>query len=313
MIVRKILAGILAFLFVVLLLPLAMAFGFYKTFSDSNFYKGDLVDLAYEFIVEKLPENIDLKEFPYLTTEDVKEIFGTVFDKDDLGDVLADMVSQFKNATVEDNMVTFTISLEAFVSKGDLIGKEIAGHMYDNLDPCESGVVLNLDEVKCIPDGMARADFENAIKTVFEREVVSTLPDKVVLNLAVPDFFKGDVVGFLESSINLIFLTCAAVALFLLFLIGLIIFRPWTKVVKWVFGTLFVASLLFLLLLLALRFLPEIIVTMKEYEIYVSFYSFIISEVMDNVLFIVLPIFGVGFVMWIIGMVFDRGKIKKIA
>ena len=53
------------------------------------------------------------------------------------------------------------------------------------------------------------------------------------------------------------------------------------------------------------------IVTMKEYEIYMGIYSFVMGEVMKNLLFFIIPLLIVSLIFWIIGMASEKSH-KKV-
>ncbi|MFH1534310.1 MAG: hypothetical protein ABID64_05260, partial [Nitrospirota bacterium] len=83
--IRRIFAGFLVFIFVVLALPVITLFGFYKTFLDEDFYKGELLEGVYEMFISSIPVDVEWEEqFGTLDRDQFVEMLRDVYSSEDL-------------------------------------------------------------------------------------------------------------------------------------------------------------------------------------------------------------------------------------
>jgi len=93
-----------------------------------------------------------------------------------------------------------------------------------------------------------------------DRELISNIPSHFDFQMKLPDQFKGrDLKVFFNDIANKIFLISVMTLSLLLVLIGLMVFQPFIRVLRWIFRTIFVASVFSLLAVMTLNiFVPVV-------------------------------------------------------
>ncbi|GAG18366.1 unnamed protein product, partial [marine sediment metagenome] len=252
---------------------------------------------------------IDLSKFPVsIEEDDLRDILKDVFEKEDIALVIDSIVEQFEAISIEEsNVVEMKIPLEWLVEKGDVVAEKVAEKLADNLEFCEGSVDLSEDFFDCIPEGITRTDFEDRLRIEFEKEVLSDMPSEFVFDFQVPEEIAGNIADFFNGTINKVFLVSGLVLLLILFLIGLIIFRPWIRILKWEAKTLFLASFFALLTLVGSKVVFEKLVA-RGLDWYFNICSFLIGALCENLFLYLIPVVVVSLGLWIVGIVFDKRK-----
>ena len=308
--IRKIFAAILFLLFVMSFVPIAVAVGVYHTFLDPQFYKGEFVDLVYEFAVDELPRNVDLENVP-LNEEDLKVILTSVFVEEDVAFLVDSLFEQFYALeTDEEGWAEFTIPLSWIGQKSDVISERVAGEIARRLASCEPDEVLRREFPQCIPEGLSKIDFQAALIFELDSQLFSEIPNDVSFRVQFPEQIRGNVYDFFDFLIRQVLMIGMGILVLLLVLLGLVIYRPWTLVLRWEGKAVFGGSLSVFLLMMFLLHLPNEFLTSLGYESFGRVYSFVISALISNMFVYIFPLMLFSFALWISMLVLEKLKNK---
>lgn len=228
---KKFFAILVVLVFVVLAVPFAFIWNVYSNLGDEGFYKGKLVDYGYDLLIEELPKNIKLEQFPSLKEDDFRSLLGKVFSKDDFSLLIDEFVGNLKNLKEENGELHLKIPLNILNKKDDLLAQELTNLLYEKLPACQAATTG-----ECLPANLSKIDFQAQLKNELDRTVFANLPDDVVIAKFIPQQFNGDFLGAIRHGFGLFFLIGAALLGFLLVVLALIIWSPWKRVVVWEAG-----------------------------------------------------------------------------
>ncbi len=312
---KKFLAGFLIFLFTLVALPAFFIWSVYNTFLNRDFYSGDFVEDAYDSMVIVGPTLVDLKEFHSLTSDDVRELFQKVFTKDDLAQFFDSTIERFTSAIhdIKGEKIKIKIPLDLLSGKKDIISKEIADLLYKKLPKCGK----NAGSGECVPVKMSQIDFEAQIKYSWDREVFASMPNEFAFNMGVPKEVSGDIGGLITKAFGWVF---SAVILFLfliLFLLFLIIKRPWFRVLRWEARAIFIPSIFMSIFLTILLFSSDIFwklynyfgssdLELKDALLVKSILNLAFSSFAKHALLYIIPFLVISLVLFAIAIIYDK-------
>lgn len=331
---RTVLANLLSFIFTLLVVPVVLVWGVYSTFFNAEFYQGDFVDVAHGFIVEELPTMIDLgkiQEFPDLSGQDLKELFGKVFLREDVAEFLNVAVESFVRSLeqVENQTVKLRVSLNLISKKRERISAEIADFLYDRLPRCvgdgiadENGVAnVNSGFSECIPENLARIDFVSKVSAHLDRAIFADLPNEFAVDFAVPEGVDGDVLGFLKQTLSWLFIAALLFLILDLFLLSMVIMGPWYRILRYLSRTVLVPATLLLIMLAVFRFSPEIfqslyLATAKNLDpqlltMVKAVLGLFLGTLAGNLILYVVPAFCLSSGLWILAVYYQKKNGKK--
>lgn len=314
---RKFFAGLVLFIFGILFLPYVLAFSIYDIFSDEDFYTGPFVEFTYDLLIEELPVNLSSfgEEFEMLIDEEaLRGVLENVFTREDLTIIIDDFIEQFKVAsvsTLEDgrSVLEVTVPLAWLSAKGEAIAEGIANFLYESLEPCASLQDFNPNEFNCIPSSFPQIDFVNKFKSSFDTGFLADLPGDFVFNMEVPSNIKGNLSSLISDFAIIVFLIGGAILVFLLLLMGLIVFRPWMRILKWEAKALFLACFWVFLVAMIFLYIPGLLenfIDVEGVELYLQAYSFIVGSIVTNLLYYLVPVLVISLAGWILGIIYDR-------
>lgn len=307
---RKFLAGLIFSLFTVLFVPVSLAFGISTTFLDQNFYKGDFVQLVYEFALDELPRNANLTELP-LSKEELKQILFEVFSKEDVAFMVESFFDQLKDVTVpDDGVVKFAINLDWLAQKNELISEKVAFALVNDLPACDTDNPPSEKFPKCLPADVSKVDFQNRIEQTLDRELFSNVPSEISFNFTFPRPISGNVFNYFNSIVVKILTIGFFVLVFLLGLMSLIIFSPWNRIGKWLSRAIFFASLNVFLLLTLLLIVPTDVFSDYGIDSYLRIYSFFVGALTSTMFYYIFPLMIFSFITWIGLIIYERKFLK---
>lgn len=260
---RKFFASFVVFLFAIFAVPFVFVTLLYNTLSDEDFYKEDLADESYYLFIEQLPEKVDLEDFPSVTKEEFAELLEKVFKPEDLRFIVVDVVDQIKNIENTQNDLEIKIPLGQLSGKRDLMAKEFTNFLYKELPECtESELISNpqqLQDFKCIPNGLAKEDFQNRIAMELDRGLFAKLPGHYKLTLTLPKGLEDrNLVETVENAFKLFLIIGLSWLALLLGILALIIRKPWQTVMKWEMGAILWAFAFHMIFITVFKFLGGI-------------------------------------------------------
>ena len=304
--IRKFFASIFLLLFVSFSLTFSVIWGMYDTFLDRDFYTGDFVDLAYGFIVEEIPKNLNLEEqFPDVSEREVRDLISDVFRPDDLRFVISDVLLQLDSVIISNSSdVRLSLPLTWLQDKQDEIAVTLVDFMYEKLPSCTAAEFLrsSANGFECIPEGYSKDDMVLKVGTLLDRRIFSNLPTEVVLNkIDLPDDFVGNLNQLVEIVFKRVFTLMLLMTMLSFVLMSFIIYKPWQRVLRWQVRAVFFASLAVTALFSALLLSPSVFsgiyqlladsLPAADESFYRSVYNFVTATLATSVLTFSGPIF----------------------
>lgn len=312
------------FIFFGIFVSTAFGFALYSTFLNREFYRGDLVKAAHELIIHEGQKYIDFQPIVNIDKKDFSAILEKIVLKQDLIAMIDNIVEQFNDLIIGDQgIVELKIPLSWMAEKGGDFGEIVSDYLFENLPKCDSLDEGYLREFNCIPEGLPREDFKNAFRLAFDRKLLSDFPDDFNFQIKLLPQLEGENLGyFLNNLIIRIFIILGGAMFLMLVMIALLVFKPWSAVMKWTSKTVFLASLSTILAAMFLnvfipvlfdRLINSIDVSLLSYNAWMAIYIIFIGAFTVNLLKIVFPIALISLGFWIAGMLFHKNKLVQNA
>lgn len=297
--IRKFFASLFLLFFVIFSLTFSVVWGLYDTFLDRDFYTGDFVDLAYGFIVEEIPKNLNLEEqFPDISERDVQALISDVFKTEDLRFVISDVVEQLDSVTISNSSeLRLSLPLSWLEGKQHDIAVSLVDFMYEQLPSCSAEEFLNsgVNGFECIPEGYSKLDMVSKVETMLDRNIFSNLPTNIVLSeVDLPDGFVGNLNQLVEIVFKKIFTVFLLLTTLSFVLLSLVVYKPWQRVLRWQVRAVFFASLSVTALFSALLLSPSVFTGIYQLVVdslpaadenfYRSVYNFVTATLATSVL-----------------------------
>lgn len=313
--IRKVLAGFLVFIFIVLALPVATLFGFYKTFLDEDFYKGELLDGVYEMWIDTIPSDVEWEEqFGTLDRDQFIVMLREVYSSEDLVSVVEEIEEQISDAKFnEKNVLYLDIPFDWMREKAPVLAESIAEIVISDLEPCESIEEFDVNQHNCIPEGVLASTVKDGIKIDLERQILIDIPEVYEFEVKLVEMESQvgeDVSDYFSRALNNGFTISIVVLIIVLLLIALMIFRPFSRVMKWEFRAIFLASIVPLVTYTSLYFLAEKL-EFSETQAQFDLIALIIRSLSQTLIKYLIPITIISLGLWILFMVLDKKDDSK--
>lgn len=313
--IRRIFAGFLVFMFIVIALPVITVFGFYKTFSDEDFYKGELLEGVYELLIDSIPSDVEWEDqFGDLDRDRFVEMLREVYSPEDFVVIIENIENQIKEAKFNEEQVLYlSVPFGWMREKAPILAESIAEIVISNLEPCESMADFDVNKHNCIPEGILVSTIQDGVKLDLEEQILVDVPEvyELEINLAGIDAKVGeDVSDYFVSILNNGLIISVVVLVVVLLLIALVIFRPFARVMKWEFRAIFLASVISLVTFVSLYFLAEKL-EFTEAQAQFDLIALLIKSLSQTLIRYLVPITIISLGLWILFMVFDKKNDSK--
>jgi len=299
---RKFFAYLFLLLFVLIALPLSLLFSVWTNF-DRDFFSEEFVDLSYEFLTEEVPKIIDTDAFPVIEEEDVVSIISESLTKEDVGLMVESVVTAIETAEISSEVLSVTVPV-MFDEDGAV--DRVSRVLLERLPECDSTFgaedILVFD---CVPPNLDEEAFIKQVEIGLDREVLGELPSDLVLEFNVPVPVEGNVVRYVDGAIGLALTLVLIVEVLLLFLVGLLIFRPVSKVLAWEMKAVFFASLLVLFVVLLIKIFgmgwPYVD---QDHAFYSLVYNYIFDQLVGSMGVYAFVLMVVSLIIWLLVSVY---------
>ena len=289
--IRKFLAGFVLSVFVVSAALFYLVLAFYFTILNKNFYNSDeFASYSYDLVASELPNYFKANFTEIISYEYDSYVVKKYITVADFKPIIIDFGDEFSEAVKVGGPHKFRIDLTSLVNKRSLITEELANHLVENLNTCTDSSVYLAENPRCIPSNVPKDDFVRQFKATFDRKLFSNLSDEFTFSLNLPTVDKSSVLDLAKTFLYgyLAFLTI------LLILIGLIIFRPFIRVLKWIIFAILKSLILFALAI----FIPSVL----PIKIFSVIFDLIFQQIFPYILVSIL----VFFVLFILTIIFDK-------
>jgi len=266
-----------------------------NTILNVDFYKGSISEKFYETTIDVASTSIykqkDQMKIDF-TENELREILMQTVSEEDFESTLVSFIRQIVEPDFGENGIA-TVVLDLSKISGKLPGfaEILAEKLFATLPDCKRGE-MPTDENLCIPEGLSVEDFKAQAISAFDAGFLSSIPSQVkVLEIQEQDLvIYGD--KRLDKNLlwNVWWMT-VSINLLLLFIISLIILKPWYKVLKWISKPLISGSIFSGLIFLAIYNLPKLLV--RAIESGATKDSVLVKDEVDSILRFVGDLFTV--------------------
>lgn len=289
--IRKFLAGLILSLFVVSASFFYLVVTFYFTILNKNFYNSDeFASYTYDLVISELPNYFDKNLPESISSEYALYVIKKHITVLDVKPIISDFGDELSEAIKIGGPHKFRLDLTSLINKRGLISEEFADHLVENLNTCTDSSVYLAENPRCIPSSVSKDDFVRQFKATFDRKLFSNISDEFTFSLNLPTVNKSSVLDLAKTVLYgyMAFLTI------LLILIGLIVFRPFIRVLKWIVFAILKSLILFALAI----FIPSIL----PIKIFAVIFNLIFQQIFPYILVSIL----VFFVLFILTIIFDK-------
>ncbi len=230
MLIRKVLASFVVFLFVILSLPSLIIYALSNTFFDADFYRNGVAEGSYDYVMEISSQTVRNESdaiASLYSKDELKAKLGEVYTLAIHSDILAqvgDQIEYIKTGEVE----KASISLKPLRNSLITVANTLTYEVYQDLPTC---AVQELrpsggDFPSCVPRGVPYDVAIAPILNDFELAVYNAIPEELSgLDQIIPaEYFVG--IKFWENALFIGLLV-------LLILIAFLIFKPFSLIVKY--------------------------------------------------------------------------------
>lgn len=307
--VRKILAGIFVFLFVVVALPIVTVYGIYRTFILEDSYKEELLDVVYEMWIDTVPDDVKWEdEFGNIDREGFIEILRDTFAPEDLATVAESLETQIDEAKFsEGKFITIEIPFEWMRGKAEMLSESMAELIAGGLEQCESDEEFEVLEHNCIPEGILISTVKEGLRLDLERQILNDIPELYEIDIELPVDAKtgDDVSDYFNMAISNFFVVGTLLLAVLMIIISLIIYKPLSSIIKWDFKAIFIASLVPLIMfILVYNFAGKM--QWGDSEATFDLIVLLVKSLSRNIISFLIPIAAVSLLLMLIGGFYEK-------
>ncbi|MDP2642657.1 MAG: hypothetical protein Q8P62_02345 [Candidatus Peregrinibacteria bacterium] len=229
--IRKFLAGTVLSLFVVSATLFYTVIALYLTVFNKDFYTSDeFLAYSYDLAIVELPNYLEGNLPEDFSSEYVSDVIKKYFTPAEFKPIISDFGDQVGEAIKVGGNREFNIDLSVFTEKRNLIAEEFANHLVENLNTCIDSSIYVAENPRCIPSGVSKGDFVRQFKATFDRKLFSQVPNQFSFSLDLPTINGSGIFDLAYT----IFYAYMAFLIVLLIIGGLLIFRPFIRILKWI-------------------------------------------------------------------------------
>ncbi|MFH1533611.1 MAG: hypothetical protein ABID64_01640, partial [Nitrospirota bacterium] len=270
---------------------------------------------VYEMFISSIPVDVEWEEqFGTLDRDQFVEMLRDVYSSEDLVAIVENVEKQIKEAKFnEEGILYLNIPFDWMKEKAPILAESIAEMVIGDLEPCESIAEFDVNQHNCIPEGVLVSTVKDGVKLELEEQILVDVPEvyEFEIDTAGIDAQVGeDVSDYFMGILNNAFIICLVVLAVVLLLIALVVFRPFTRVMKWEFRAIFLASIIPLVTFISLYFLAEKL-EFTETQAQFDLIALLIRSLSQTLIYHLVPIVIVSLGFWILFMVFDKKNEPK--
>lgn len=275
MVLRRIIAGILVFIFTSVSLAAFLVFGVSNSFLRPSFYQEDLKEAGYEFFVESTVRSIEEAEGPisdYFLEEQLREEVEAVFPMSLFERTVAEMVQEVETLG-DDPDQPLTFKLDVYRESLLTLAHNLSFQMFESLPACAEGELPEQDSgglPTCVPQGVEYNDISGRLTQEFEENIYEAIPEQGQFDVKSAFGESGFALLNVLVQLDTIKVVFYGILLIILVLIALVIYRPFSTILM-TEGLAFLLSGIFGVIAgFGLGFIPTVLGTSMEEEHYLK-------------------------------------------
>jgi len=327
MLIRKIFAGILVIIIILVTIPTIFVRSITSTYLNPDFYDGEVLNGSYEYSVPFLSQAIyeDSRIIDYYTIEEIEVMVRKYFSINYAREIVKDFATQLKSVIEGRKDDAIVVSLENFKAQIKPLADEIASDLVSEIEMCDEEDDLKLYEVptnelpRCIPVEDGREKVKDIFKKDLERNMNNLISAEFEFDLTT-DGHEDDI--HLKQFVQVFKYAQTILPLFLiigLLFIVLVIYKPKSLVVKFISVAIFFGGVLSLITSQFVLRIPEIMLSANNISGYQigdldglkEFWKFLLDFVVERMMLYSFYFIGVGVVIFVLGLYFSMSEKKE--
>jgi hypothetical protein len=236
--VKRVLAGILIFLFIVVSLPTFLFFGVSNSFLRPSFYDGEVVDVTYNFMLDVTAKNLFAQDSiisSFFNESEIKAEMVNVFPVALFKGVFTDFSSQISSLKEKPDK-PITVSLKVFRESLLTFSNNLSFKLFQKLPICVGGQMPEVDMKglpTCIPEGVEYNKVTAPLTQRFEATIYSVVPEQIQIDLNAQIGDSNVTPAVLMTWFMYLKYILYGSLLFLLAAIALFVYAPFSLIVKY--------------------------------------------------------------------------------
>jgi hypothetical protein len=269
--IRRAAASFLVLLFAIVSLSMFFVMALSNTFLRASFYEGKVRDGIYDFLmdvtVKKITDSDELIKSSFSESELRTEITN-VYTKELFYRSMSDLGDQIEKLKADPHQ-PMTINLKLFRESLLTVAHNLAYEYFKTIPVCKGGEVPEMD-VKglptCVPEKAEYNEIATSLTGQFEKAVYGAIPEQIQYDLSAGSVGESSVltqVFEISASVRYILY---GVLLFLIIMIALLIYAPFSDILKYEGMAFATSGILGYFLGFGLESLPKMIIEKMEFD-----------------------------------------------
>jgi hypothetical protein len=296
---RIAIAVLLTLIFALLTIPTFFIRSIVKTYLNPAFYEGPVIEESHEYLIEFLNEQVaeDENVAIYFNEADIDELTRKTITSDDLRVVVQDFIAQMNNISDGRKSNVIAVSLMPLKENIPDMASSIASNIIEQTPDCEEEIddleaFISNGLPNCIPVEIEKSAIENPLALEIEKNLYDMIPGEFSLDLNSAE--AGDAAAFTQLLFILKYaqMILPLFMLILLLLMSLIIYKPYTRIMKFIGGSFLLGGVFALAAGQLFSQIPDIY--KDSINGLNSFYSFLIDFIVGKINIYSVYFIGVG-------------------
>lgn len=312
---RKVFVSLLIAIFVGFSVFLTLLWGSYQVFSDEEFYSDELLEIFYNFTVEKLAKDLEVTEFSAVDSAKLKEIVEMSIPKSDIQFIVDSVLIQISEGEVDQQGVfAIVVPFDGILNRSNDISDNLANTLLEVLPDCSDEGMTDgqgVSTFECIPEYLPEEDFRSGVSMVINNKVLADFPPEYVFDIQLGQEIDGRLGSYFKDFFTLMFFFGLGISIVLLLLIALIIYKPKSSVLRYEGVALFSYGIVLFIVIFQFS-LGETVLSNFQKEnpnltqLYTIVYERINSQLFDALVEIGLAATLIGITLFLLGFFLSR-------
>ncbi len=246
---RKFFAGIMLFIILLIAPVISFIYAGLETYLSPNFYTDEVViseiyDTLTSYVENNIENAMQTEEDSMFDPHEITDQMETILPKESLAGITEDLVAQLMQEPLPE---TITVDLSVIKENLPQVMNNVMTDMVYEMEECPEKTIADFDleggeMITCIPSGVSQEELIKGLE-IENTSMFDDMPDETEIDLTVlPDKVR-DVMELVIQNNTQLKAALLATYFLLVMLMALIIFKPFSSVLKWIGNAFFWSGL----------------------------------------------------------------------
>jgi hypothetical protein len=296
---RIAIAVLLALIFALVTIPTFFIRSIVKTYLNPSFYDGPVIEESHEYLIDNLNKQIaeDKQVSAYFSEEDIAQLTNKYITSNALRTVIQDFITQMDNISDGRKANIIAVSLMPLKENIPNMASDIAVHIVGQTPYCEDEIedpeaFISNGLPDCIPLEIEKSSIENPLALEIEKNLYDMIPGEFSLDLNSVENEETAAFTQLLFIFKYVQMILPLFMLIILLLITLIIYKPYTRIMKFIGGSFALGGIFSLIAAQLFAQVPDMYKeTINGLN---DFYSFLIDFIVERINIYSVYFIGIG-------------------